>query len=142
QIAHSPWMLPAAKEHKFIVNLLMLRHSQTTPDGPNSIYRVLPGFAQHWTYTAPSCGQIHGVQAVKSDRPAQITWTNKVRLMNLIDPIRYQRRVLFSFWLVSARASMRKLFSTQNPIDRPQRRQLRDPQRHQLPLDRLCTTKQ
>jgi hypothetical protein len=142
QIAHSPWMLPTSKEHQLIVHLLILRNPQTAPDGPNSIYRVLACFTHHWANSAPSCGQIHAVQAVKSHWPAQITRTDKITLVNLIHTIRYQCWVLLSFWLVSSRAPMRKFFSTENPIDRPKRRQRLDSQRHQLPFDRLCTTKQ
>src|SRR5262249_49624085 len=142
QIAHSSRMPSTTKEHQFIVHLLMLGQPQTAPDRPDSIYRVLSGFAQYWADRAPSCSQIHAVQAVESHRPAQIAGTDIVRLMHLIHPIRCQRRVLLSFWFVSSGSSMCKLFSTENPIDRSQRRQPLDAQLHQLPFDCLCTAEQ
>ena len=142
QIAHSSRMPSATKEHKLIVHLLMLRHPQTAPDRPDSIYRVLASFAQYWADCAPSRSQIHTVQAVESHRSAQITRTDIIRLVHLIHTIRCKRRVLLSFWFVSSGSSMCKLFSTENPIDRSQRRQRLDPQLHQLPFDCLCTAEQ
>src|SRR2546422_1839568 len=142
QIAHSSWVLTAAKENRLVVYLLMVRYAQTAPTRPDSVYGVLTSLVDNRIdRTPPSC-QIDAVQAVKPYRPIQITWTHIVRLMNLVHLISHQCRVLLSLWFVRSCSSVRQLFSTQYPVYRSQRRYLLDAQFFKLPLNGLSSAKQ
>ena len=136
QIAHPSWVLTAAKEDRLVVHLLVIGYPQTTPTRPDSVYSVLTSFVENRADRTPGSCQIDTVQAVKANRSIQITRTNIVSLMNLVHLVSYQHRVLFPFWFVRSRSSVRQLFSAQDPVYGSQRRYRLDTQLFKLPLNR------
>src|SRR6185503_5319031 len=142
QIAHASRKLPAAKENRLVIYLLMLRYPQTQPARPDSINCVLTSLVENRVDRTSSSCQIDAVQAVKPNGSIQIARANIVRLMNLIHLTSHQRRVLPSFGFVRPSSSVRQLFSAQNPTYGSQRRHRFEAKLFELPLNRLSSAKQ
>jgi restriction endonuclease S subunit len=142
QVAHPSRKLTAAKENRFVIHLLVVGYTQTLPARPDSIHGILTSLVENRTDRTPPSRQIDAVQAVKPNRPIQITRTYIVRLMNLVYLIGHQRRVLPSFGFLRPRSSVRQLFSTKDPIYGSQRWHRLDALLPKLPLNCLRTAEQ
>src|SRR5215469_213978 len=142
QVTHAPRVLATSIEDSFVVNLHVIRHSQTAPNRPDSVYRVLTCFIQNWADRTSSGCQIDVVQTEETNWPAQIARTNEVHLVRLVNSIAGQLGVLLAFGYVASRPAMDQPLTIQDPIDRAQRWYGFHPSVFKLPLYRLCSAKQ
>src|SRR5689334_16126520 len=142
QTAQTARVSMTAIENQFIVYLLMLWDAQTPPVRPDCIDRRLRGFVESRRHRAATSGEVHAVQTVKAQRPAEVTWADVIALMYVIGMLAHQFRIWFAFRLIATCASMRQALAAHYPADRPQARQGRNVQRFQLPTDGLSTAEQ
>src|SRR6202158_3459833 len=103
----------------------MLGCPQTTPVRPDSINGMLPGFGQRRRHRTTTGAQVDTVQTVEAHRPIQVTRSNKIRLMHLVDLLVTQLGILFPFGLVATSPPMCQAFAIKYPADSAQAREWR-----------------
>ena len=89
----------AVKDH-IIIDLLVFRHAQTAPGGPDSINAVLSTAVKQRLEGTSTGVQIDAVEAIETGRTLDITGTNKIALMAIIDVCGYKGRIGFALGLV------------------------------------------
>src|SRR2546427_2128262 len=142
QTPHATRVTPTAIEDRFVVHLLMLWQSQTTPVRPDSVNGMLPGFGQRRRHRTTSGAQVDTVQTVEAHRPIQVTRSHKIRLMHLVDMLATQLRILFPLGLVATSPPMCQAFAINDAADSAQAREWGNTEIFQLPGNRLCAAKQ
>lgn len=81
---HTSGMRRTAKECHGIIDLDVVRHSQSFPYGPEPVQNVLAGFGERRMEPATDSCCIDDVKAVEAKRPFQIAGADQISLMALV----------------------------------------------------------
>jgi len=123
----------------------MLGYSKTAPNSPKCFINSVSVPINQWMDSASTSGEVYDVHTVKPYSPVcpmKIARTHEISLMQVIRGLGWQSWIRRSFRFITTSASMSKIVTAQNTVDRSQWRQRTRPVFFKLPQDSLSATKQ